>query len=152
MEAGSRFRKGWITTDQLFTLQQTLHDSWELDVPTHTCFIDLRKAHDTVNRLAVAAFRSTHIGFSAKIQRLIRDLHSRTHSSIRAYGDISEPFEVNTEYVKAVSLPQHVFLDHTLLNFCTMGLGDFCNENQRYCRSNAKVNRLHLTFYYVISR
>ena len=52
-ESQCGFRKGRSTTDQLFTLQQVLHSSWEYDVPTHTCFIDLRKAYDTVNRPAL---------------------------------------------------------------------------------------------------
>ena len=81
MEAQCGFRKDRSTTDQLFTLQQILHDSWEFDVPTHTCFIDLRKAYDTVNRPALWGILQ-HIGLSTKIQRLIRDLHTGTRLSL----------------------------------------------------------------------
>ena len=81
MESQCGFRKGRSTTDQLFTLQQVFQDSWEYDVPVHACFIDLRKAYDTVNRPALWGVLQ-HVGISGKLQRLIRDLHTGTRSSI----------------------------------------------------------------------
>ena len=104
MDSQSGFRKGRGTTDHLFTLQQILHESWEFDKPTHTCFIDLRKAYDTVNRPALWGILK-HIGLSAKIQRLIRDLHTGTRSSVRAYGRKSKPLMSTAAFVKDASLP-----------------------------------------------
>ena len=115
-ESQCGFRSGRSTTDQLFTLQQILLDSWEFDVPTHTCFIDLRKAYDTVNRPALWGVLQ-HIGLSAKVQRLIRDLHNGTRSSVRAYGITSEPFEVNRGVRQGCILAPalfNIFLDHVL--------------------------------------
>ena len=82
LESQSGFREGRGTSDQLFTLQQVLHDSWEFDVPTHSCFIDLRKAYDSVNRPALWGVLE-HIGLSGKVRRLIRDLHTVTRSAYR---------------------------------------------------------------------
>ena len=116
MESQCGFRKGRSTTDQLFTLQQVFQDSWEYDVPTHTCFIDLRKAYDTVNRPALWGVLQ-HIGISAKLQRLIRDLHTGTRSSVRAYGDVSEHFDVNRGVRQGCILAPalfNIFLDHVL--------------------------------------
>jgi len=115
-ESQCGFRKGRCTTDQLFTLQQVFQDSWEYDVPTHTCFIDLRKAYDTVNRPALWGVLQ-HIGISGKLQRLICDLHTGTRSSIRAYGEVSEPFEVNRGVRQGCILAPalfNIFLDHVL--------------------------------------
>ena len=117
MEAQCGFAKiGAPLTSCLLYRRFCTHDSWEFDVPTHTCFIDLRKAYDTVNRPALWGILQ-HIGLSAKIQRLIRDLHTGTHSSIRAYDDVSEPFEVNRGVRQGCILAPalfNVFLDHTL--------------------------------------
>ena len=81
-------------SDHLFTLQQVLHDSWEFDVPTHTCFIDLRKAYDTVNRPVLWGVLQ-HIEISLKLQRLIRDLHTGIRSGVCAYRMTSDYFDVN---------------------------------------------------------
>ena len=75
-----------------------------------------RKAYDTVNRPALWGILQ-HIGLSTKIQRLIRDLHTGTCSSVRAYGDVSEPFEVNRGVRQGCILTPalfNLFLDHVL--------------------------------------
>ena len=58
-----------------------------------------------------------HIGLSLKIQRLIRDLHTGTRSSVRAYGETSAPFDVNRGVRQGCLLAPalfNVFLDHVL--------------------------------------
>jgi sorting nexin-29 len=116
MECQSGFREGRSTMDQMFTLQQVLHDSWEFDVPTHSCFIDLKKAYDSVNRPALWGVLE-QIGLSGKVKRLIRDLHTGTRSSVRAYGATSESFEVNKGVRQGCILAPalfNIFLDHVL--------------------------------------
>jgi sorting nexin-29 len=116
MECQSGFREGRGTTEQMFTLQQVLHDSWEFNIPTHTCFIDLKKAYDSVNCPALWGVLE-HIGLSAKLQRLLRDLHTGTRSTVRAYGETSEPFEVNKGVRQGCILAPalfNIFLDHVL--------------------------------------
>ena len=58
-----------------------------------------------------------HIGLSGKLQRLIRDLHTGARSSVRAYGETPEPFDVNRGVrqgcILAPALFNH-FLDHVL--------------------------------------
>ena len=115
-ENQSGFREGRGTTEQMFTLQQALHDSWEFDIPTHTCFIDLKKAYDSVNRPALWGVLE-HIGLSEKVQRLIRDLHTGTRSTVRAYGETSDPFEVNKGVRQGCIIAPalfNIFLDHVL--------------------------------------
>ena len=88
------FRRGRGTSDHLFTLNQIISNSTEFDTPTHICFIDLAKAYDTVNRAALwQVLRQA--GLSEKLQRLLRELHTNSRASVRAYGQTSEPFSIN---------------------------------------------------------
>ena len=94
LENQAGFRKSRSATDQIFILSQVLSGAFEFRVPVHTCFVDLLKAYDKVNRdaLWLVCERS---GISPKILRLLQDLHSDTHSSIRSYGCLSKPFLTN---------------------------------------------------------
>ena len=94
LENQAGFRKHRSATDQLFILSQVLGGAFEFRIPVHTCFVDLLKAYDKVNRdaLWLVCERS---GLSPKVLRLLQDLHSNTHSSVRAYGCLSKPFVTN---------------------------------------------------------
>ena len=108
------FRRGRGTSDHLFTLTQILSNASEFDTPTHTCFIDLRKAYDTVNRPALWRIL-TKSGLSGKLQRLIQELHSNSRSTVRAYGNISQPFSTNNGVRHGCVLAPalfNLFLDH----------------------------------------
>ena len=140
-DSQSGFRKGRSTTDHLFTLQQVLHEAWEFDKPAHTCFIDLRKAYDTVNRPALWGVLE-HIGISSKILRLIKDLHTGTRSSVRVRGRKSKPFEVNRGVRQGCILAPglfNIFLDHVLriaLDECEGGVKiRYKIDGENYCRS-----------------
>ena len=110
------FRTGRSTTDQMFTLHQILTNSYEFDVPTHTCFIDLKKAYDTVNRPALwKVLRKTNL--SLKVQRLVQSLHTNTHATVRAYGQLSDSFPVTNGVRQGCVLAPalfNIFLDHIL--------------------------------------
>ena len=110
------FRSGRGTSDQLFTLNQILSNAFEYNVPTHTCFVDLKKAYDTVNRPALWQVLR-QVGLSTKVQRLLRDLHTNTRSCIRAYGTTSDFFEVNNGVRQGCVLAPslfNIFLDHII--------------------------------------
>jgi len=110
------FRRGRSTTDQVFTLQQILTNSYEFNIPTHTCFIDLKKAYDTVNRTALwRVLQKTTL--SHKVLRLLENLHTNTHASVRAYGQLSDPFPVTNGVRQGCVLAPalfNIFLDHIL--------------------------------------
>ena len=116
MEHQAGFRRGRGTTDQLFTLNQILNNSYDFDVPTYTCFIDLKKAYDTVNRPALWRVLS-QVGLSEKVQRLLQSLHSNTNASVRAYGQMSKPFKVTNGVRQGCVLAPalfNLFLDHVV--------------------------------------
>ena len=93
----------------------------------HTCFIDLRKVYETVNRSDLWGVLQ-HIGISLKLQRLIKDLHTGTRSRVCAYGKTSDYFDVNKGVRQGcIIVPAlvNLFLDHVLriaLKACTDGV------------------------------
>ena len=73
LENQAGFRKSRSATDQIFILSQVLSGAFEFHVPVHTCFVDLEKAYDKVNRdaLWLVCERS---GISPKVHHLLHDL------------------------------------------------------------------------------
>ena len=56
--------------------------SWEFDVPMYMCFIDLRKAYDSVNRDAL--WKVLHVyGVPDKLVRLLKDLHEGNEAAVK---------------------------------------------------------------------
>ena len=53
LEEQAGFRPGRSTIDQIFTLKKVMERSREFHQPLHMCFIDLKKAYDSVNREAL---------------------------------------------------------------------------------------------------
>ena len=80
------------------------------------CFINLRKVYDTVNRPALLGVLQRHIRIPGKLQRLIRDLHTGTRSSIRC-GEVSKSFDVKSSVRQGCTLALALFnkfLDHMI--------------------------------------
>ena len=116
MEQQSGFRQGRGTIDQVFTLNQILSNSYEYNTTTHMCFIDLKKAYDTVNRPAMWRVLP-QTGLSGKVQRLLHSLHSNTRAFIRAHGKLSDPFQVTNGVRQGCVLAPamfNIFLDHVI--------------------------------------
>ena len=116
MEEQAGFRAGRSTMDGISTLTNILNNAFEFDVPTHACFIDLRKAYDTVNRPAMwRILQKTNL--SKKTQRLLQDLHTGTRACVKAYGEQSDFFEVNRGVRQGCVLAPalfNIFLDHVV--------------------------------------
>ena len=94
LDEQSGFRPAHSTVDHLFSLNQLFSNAIEFREPLHVCFIDLRKAYDTVNRPALwAVLQKT--GLSTKIIRLIKELHTETTSRVRTSGSYSRSFSTN---------------------------------------------------------
>ena len=116
MEHQAGFRRNRGTPDQMFTLNQILSNSYDYNKTTHTCFIDLKKAYDTVNRPALWKVL-TQTGLSKKVQRLLNILHSNTRAFIRAYGKLSTPLHVKNGVRQGCVLAPalfNIFLDHII--------------------------------------
>ena len=66
------------------------------DIPLYMCFIDLRKAYDSVNReLLWQAMRE--YGISGKIVRIMNSLYENTRAKVRVNGVLSECLSLRGE-------------------------------------------------------
>jgi hypothetical protein len=85
------FRRGRGCPDQLFVLQETL--SSRRNRKTCCCFIDIKKAYDSVFRDGLW-FKLHEKGVRGKMWRVINKLYSKVESSVRVDGKQTEWFEV----------------------------------------------------------
>ena len=60
----------------------TLH---EFNKPLHVCFVDLKKAYDSVNRNALWKILES-LGVLEKIVGLLKDLHDETATCVKGFG------------------------------------------------------------------
>ena len=88
-EAQCGFRKGRGCVDQIFNLRECMSASRQKGKPLYVCFIDLRKAYDSVNRELLWQAMKTY-GISGKIVRIVSSLYENTRAKVRVNGVLSE--------------------------------------------------------------
>ena len=88
-EAQCGFRKGRGCVDQIFNLRECMSASRQKGKPLYVCFIDLRKAYDSVNRELLWQAMKTY-GISGKIVRIVTSLYENTRAKVRVNGVLSE--------------------------------------------------------------
>jgi len=91
-EEQAGFRSGRGTTDQIFTLQQIAEKYVEFGKDLYVCYIDFRKAFDSVWRDGLWSVMR-HLGYPEKIVRILEDPYSETLSAVRVNGSTTEWFE-----------------------------------------------------------
>ena len=64
--------------------------------PLYVCFIDLRKAYDSVNRTALWAVLQRCYHLPEKLLSIIKAMHHHSSAAVRAYGKTSEEFSVSS--------------------------------------------------------
>jgi hypothetical protein len=94
-EAQSGFRPNRGCPDQIFSLTRVMELSWEFGTPIYMCFIDLRKAYDSVNREALWNVMRMY-DVPEKLICLLKDLHEGTMAAVKWKGGVSDWFEVKT--------------------------------------------------------
>ena len=116
------FRKGFRTSDQVFTLKTLVDQSFANGKRLYACFVDFRKAYDSVWRDGLF-FKLLLNGISHKFVRLLKDMYSRLQACIRLPNGISTPFPSN------VGLRQGCNLSPALFNiFVNDLISDLTNE------------------------
>ena len=68
----------------------------EFRSPLYACFIDLRKAYDSVNRNALWSVLKRCYHLPTKLISIIQALHENSTATVRAYGKTSQEFAVTT--------------------------------------------------------
>ena len=95
MEEQAGFRSRRSTMDQVFILKMVMERSREFNQPLHLCFIDLKKAYDSVNRTALWRVCRAY-GLSQKIVRMLQLLYEDTSAQVRIEEDVSDSFIMET--------------------------------------------------------
>ena len=88
------FRSGRGCLDHLFTLRMLMEKSREFCQPLYLCFVDLRKAYDSVNRSALWCVLQKSFGLPSKLVSIIQALHEGTSAAVRVCNKFSEDFQV----------------------------------------------------------
>ena len=76
----------------------------------HICFVDLRKAYDSVDRHTLWLVLQHCYHLPPKLLTIIKALHDHTSAAVRSYGKISDLFSVS------VGVKQGCVLAPTLFN------------------------------------
>ena len=88
------FRRGRGCADQLFSLRMLMEKAREYHRPIYACFIDLRKAYDSVHRDSLWSILQHFYHLPEKLLSIIRALHENSTAAVRTYGKISDKFPV----------------------------------------------------------
>ena len=86
------FRRNKRTSDHIFTLKTLVNKIIKKGKFLYTCFVDFKKAYDSVSRIALIHKLQT-IGISGNFLNLIESMYSSTKASLFHRGKISESFE-----------------------------------------------------------
>ena len=79
----------------------SLSGSWqtkarEFRTSIYLAFVDLRKAHDSMNREALWAVLQGRYLLPEKLIKILRVLHQGTKGAVRGYGKVSKGFDITT--------------------------------------------------------
>ena len=85
------FRRGRSTIDQIFTLRQLAEKYEEFGKQLYVCYIDFRKAFDSVWRKGLWKVMR-HLGYPDKIIRILEGAYRDTFSAVRTDGDLTDWF------------------------------------------------------------
>ena len=70
------FKKGSMTSDNMFVLLRSLEKSYALKQPLYVCFVDFKCAFDSVNR-NLMFFILINRGYDGKTVKLLRDMYKK---------------------------------------------------------------------------
>ena len=82
--------------DHLFFLRVLMEKAREFHKPIYICFIDLRKAYDSVNRNSLWTALQRSYGIPTKPISIIHTLHEHSVVAIRCYGKTSDEFAIRS--------------------------------------------------------
>ena len=93
-ESQCGFRKGRGCIDQVFSLRVLAEKAREYNTPLYLCFVDLRKAYDSVSRDALWVVLQKRYQVPGKFLQILKALDRGTSEAVRAYGKVSKEFPI----------------------------------------------------------
>ena len=121
------FCEGAQTADHILTLSTIIEKYVHVGRKRlYTCFIDFRKAFDSVNREALL-YKLSHIGLQGKFLSCIRDMYTRSTTRIKLIQKLSERIDVlvGTEQGHPLSPEFFKIYIHELSDILNKSTGDF---------------------------
>ena len=94
-EEQNGFRKGRSCQDHIFTLNTILDGRKALRRSTFTCFIDFKKAFDSVNRALLWHKLQSLFGIQGQFLSMIKALYQKVSSTVKINSQLSDWFDVN---------------------------------------------------------
>ena len=91
-ESQAGFRPGRSTIDQIFTLRQLAERYEEFGKELYVCYIDFRKAFDSVWRKGLWKVMRQY-GYPEKVVKILENRYEETFSAVRVGGDLSDWFQ-----------------------------------------------------------
>ena len=116
------FRKGFRTSDQVFTLKTIVDQAFAEGKKLYACFVDFKKAYDLVWRDGLF-YKLLKCGISQKFVSLLRNMYSRLQTCVKLPGGLSNPFP------SRVGLKQGCNLSPCLFNIFINDLVDELDKN-----------------------
>ena len=129
-ESQAGFRGGRGTMDQIFVLRQILERRGQFNRDTLVAFLDYSAAFDSVDRGALWGLLKIS-GIPAIFITLIKNCYNASKCRVRAYGELSEGFEVTTGVRQGDVLSPILFIRAVdwVMTKCTSGPGVTVGEN-----------------------
>ena len=93
-EQQSGFREERSCRDQIYSLRRIQEMSLEQNKPLYICFVDLKKAYDSVDRETLWKVLKK-FGVNEKMIQMIRAFHDGMKAKININGEFSEAFPIN---------------------------------------------------------
>ena len=131
------FRKSYRTTDHIFTLKSIIDKYLRSKQHVYACFVDLRKAFDTVWRNAMFA-KMLKYGINGKLHKVIKSMYSTVEYSVKLSTGLTKSLSSNVGVKQGCILSPLLF--NLFLNDLPECLGS--NENNPVFIGTNKVNCL----------
>ena len=90
--------------DQLFSIRVLMETACEFHQPFYACFIDLKKAYDSVCHDSLWCILKHTYHLPKKLLTIIRALHEDCTAAVRAYGKTSNIFSVTSGVLQGCML------------------------------------------------
>ena len=103
------FRKKCRTSDHILTLKTLIDKYFKSSKRLYACFVDLKKAFDTINRCSLI-FKLSDLGITADFLDIVRDMYKEVNYCIKVQEGVTENFS------SSVGLKQGCILSPTLFS------------------------------------
>jgi hypothetical protein len=103
------FEKNCRTSDHIFVLKCIIEQAKANKKPIYACFVDLKKAFDTVCRAGLFYKMLVVHKISPKFIRVLHNMYGKLQGIVKVNGQISKPFNINVGLRQGCNISPHLF-------------------------------------------